>query len=305
MARKRKSPNRKPTPLVLRWLMAGTAAINRQVARHPAAVGGAVCFFVVFGFVAANALWYQPGRHPSPVLRTRDAEDFTAFAGLRRNLMTERDPAEVTTFRIERESESRPGQTEVTDAPVSSETGQVLLTKSVQEELIRLGLLAGTADGVAGPVTAAAISAFEASVGMSVTGQATPELLAALKVDRNATAAVPKQRPAGDDLTPGVAVDPVAAAILSAEKTVVTQPAKKPAATPVSLPAGETMAASNMVMQIQRGLSNIAYAEITVDGVAGEQTKAAIRHFERHYRLPETGEPNERVLAKLKSIGAL
>ncbi len=47
-------------------------------------------------------------------------------------------------------------------------------------------------------------------------------------------------------------------------------------------------------MSIQRGLSNIAYADVTIDGVAGEQTRAAIRHFERHYRLPETGEPNPR-----------
>ena len=59
------------------------------------------------------------------------------------------------------------------------------------------------------------------------------------------------------------------------------------------------------MIQIQRGLSNIAYTDISVDGVAGAQTKAAIRRFEKHYRLPETGEPNELVLKKLKSIGAL
>ena len=51
--------------------------------------------------------------------------------------------------------------------------------------------------------------------------------------------------------------------------------------------------------------ANIAYADVEVDGVAGEQTKAAIRRFEKHYRLPETGEPNAMVLKKLKSIGAL
>ena len=37
----------------------------------------------------------------------------------------------------------------------------------------------------------------------------------------------------------------------------------------------------------------------------GEQTKEAIRHFQKHYRLPVTGEPNEAVLEKLKKIGAL
>ena len=62
---------------------------------------------------------------------------------------------------------------------------------------------------------------------------------------------------------------------------------------------------SDLVMKIQKGLSNIAYADIAVDGLIGEKTRTAIRHFEKHYRLPVTGEPNEQVLAKLKDIGAL
>ena len=60
-----------------------------------------------------------------------------------------------------------------------------------------------------------------------------------------------------------------------------------------------------MVRKIQAGLGNIAYADIAVDGYAGEQTKNAIRAFEKHYRLPVTGEPNDAVLNKLKEIGAL
>lgn len=61
----------------------------------------------------------------------------------------------------------------------------------------------------------------------------------------------------------------------------------------------------DLIAKIQQGLINIAYADVKVDGVAGEQTRNAIRHFEKHYRLPETGEPSEAVLKKLKSIGAL
>ncbi len=36
-----------------------------------------------------------------------------------------------------------------------------------------------------------------------------------------------------------------------------------------------------------------------------EQTRAAIRHFQKHYNLPEDGEPNQAVLKKLKEIGAI
>jgi peptidoglycan hydrolase-like protein with peptidoglycan-binding domain len=58
-------------------------------------------------------------------------------------------------------------------------------------------------------------------------------------------------------------------------------------------------------MKIQRVLSRFAYADIKVDGVAGEATKAAIRAFEKNYNLPVTGEPSERVVRKLRSIAAI
>jgi len=74
---------------------------------------------------------------------------------------------------------------------------------------------------------------------------------------------------------------------------------------PVTIPAVIAEGPSELVQQIQSGLSNIAYADITVDGVAGSQTRAAISAFEKHYRLPVTGEPNETVLKKLLEIGAL
>ena len=108
-------------------------------------------------------------------------------------------------------------------------------------------------------------------------------------------AVLPKERPFEEvkDPTAAEGVDPVAAAIMAAEADPATT-------------AGVVKAVpSEMVMKIQKGLSNIAYADVTVDGFAGEKTRNAIRHFEKHYRLPVTGEPNEAVLDKLKSIGAL
>jgi peptidoglycan hydrolase-like protein with peptidoglycan-binding domain len=83
--------------------------------------------------------------------------------------------------------------------------------------------------------------------------------------------------------------------------------ARRAAAAPVQAAArrSDPLPASQMVLQIQKGLSNIAYTDVEIDGVAGTQTKAAIRRFQKHYRLPETGEPDEVVLQKLKAIGAL
>ena len=323
--RKRKSPERKPAVKVAGLLLDGVGAVARLVGRHPRSVGGFAAFAVTFGFIAANALWYQPGQHPSPIFSTRDVSDFNALAGVTRHAQVEPDPADVTSFKIERATEAADEEA-MAAAPADSRAAapqtaaatydqpsaalpaaaadNAALVVSVQTELARRGLYDGLADGVIGPRTEAAITVFQKSVGLEADGLVGPELLAALKADRSVTAAVPKSRPP-EDLS-AAAADPVAAAIRNASKVVTTAPVSRtatPAALPVSLSG--TAADAALVMEIQRGLANIAYTDVSVDGVAGEQTRAAIRRFERHYRLPETGEPSEAVLRKLRDIGAL
>ncbi len=338
--RKRKLPekqSRRPAPGML---SRGAIMIHGFVARHPFAIGGITAFAVVFGFVSANALWYQPAHHPSPFLRTRDASDLNALAGMRANPRLTPDPATVTTFRIERAPSPDDATTASVDGSAAGDApatladgsaapagiaasaagGTASLVAQVQEQLARRGLYDGAADGVPGPRTAAAIAAFETSVGMPATGVAGPELLAALLIDGGARAAMPQQRPTVDLASLETAEDPVAAAIRGADVKTTTAARRANAqdvaavAAPVPPsavraaampPAIDAVAATGLVMDIQRGLSNIAYTDVTVDGVAGEQTRAAIRHFEHHYRLPETGQPNDKVLKKLRDIGAL
>lgn len=214
-ARARRQPERRPPargraarPARPNLALAGLSALGRLIGRHPAAAGGAAAFAVVFSFVAANALWYQPGGHPAPFLPTRGSDNSLGFTA------TKPKPDDVTTFLIERADEL-PEIAEVT----------------------------------------------------------------------------PAERPFELEAEDGE--DPIAAAIRKAEAD--------PAVTSAVAPA----VPSALVMKIQKGLANIAYADIVVDGVAGEKTRTAIAHFEKHYRLPVTGAPNERVLAKLRDIGAL
>lgn len=359
--RKRKPPEKKPARKPRGLISRAASALMGAVVRRPAQSGGIAAFVVVFGVVAANALWYQPGRHPQPFFRTRDSEDFTAMAGLRRSPMIEPDPATVTTFRIERESSQTDGAAGQAPAAAQDDLAAIIerqddpaLVRAVQQELANRKLYLGTVDGVSGRGTSAAITAYQRKVGLAETGLATPELLATLQNDTTPerapaaaaasdTAAVPLQRPTADSLS--AAEDPVAAAIRDAEKRrpvapmippapVPNKTAPKPVATAPAPDAPQSAALNRsappptaqraaaapddvsqtvakitgdaeLTMAIQRGLSNIAYADVTIDGVAGEQTRAAIRHFERHYRLPETGEPNPQVLKKLKDIGAL
>ncbi|WP_018239136.1 peptidoglycan-binding domain-containing protein [Ensifer sp. BR816] len=323
--RKRKQPDRKRggrsrQGIALRGLALagqglGRCAVlaGRLIGHHPLGAGGSAAFAVVFSFVAANAMWYQPGTHPSPLLRTRVplvgpevAERLAAANG------EAVEPRKVTTFVIEREGEAKAEQDQETvagqegsselralrSAETSADVGAALpsaLVADVQKELARLGLYDGTPDGRNGPKTASAILRFEKRAGRRETGMANADLLHVLRAAKGSETALaaPGSRPYADPKSVPAEIDPVAAAIRTAEGDTTL------------IPPAEIPASSELVMNIQKGLSNLAYADIVVDGVAGDQTRAAIRHFEKHYRLPQTGEPNGKVLKKLKEIGAL
>jgi peptidoglycan hydrolase-like protein with peptidoglycan-binding domain len=300
-APKRKSPKKKPVRNAPGIVSLAFTAMVRAAARHPRSVGGTVAFVVVFGFVAANALWYQPGSHPSPFLRTRDEDDRNGIAGYRTTTQLDHQ-GDVTTFRIERENTATEAPATTADnqqsSPQAAPAQASPLVAEIQQELARRGLYEGKADGVPGPRTTAAILFFEETVGMEQTGEASTRVLSALKIDGATVSAIPKERPSEAINDTGVSIDPVAAAIRNAANVNAT-----PKAQPIS--AVSKPVTNDMVAKIQQGLVNIAYADVTVDGLAGQQTRNAIRNFEKHYRLPETGEPNEAVLKKLKSIGAL
>lgn len=223
-ARKGRSGGRNQPQSRPNIVIAGLASLGGLIARYPSVVGGGCAFVVVFSFVAANALWYQPGGHPSPLLKTRSANNSLGFTA------TRPEPHDVTTFVIEREGEDQ-------------ELPEVTTIMPAERPFDKVASL----------------------------------------IEKQ-----PAQAQKAEDDT-----DPVAAAIMAAE------------ADPAVTSAVQRPATSELVMKIQKGLSNIAYADIAVDGLIGEKTRSAIRHFEKHYRLPVTGEPNEQVLAKLKDIGAL
>lgn len=272
----------------------GASALGGVIGRNPSVAGGTIAFFVIFSFVAANALWYQPGLHPHPIFRTRDPQSSNVL-GARRP--AEEQQGDVTTFRIERPEDA--ATTSATPAPAAPAQQPSELVMGIQQQLVRRGLYNGVPDGIIGPRTSAAILFFQETVGMAQTGEATPEVLAALKTDAAGPSTVPVEKPREDVSSKAAAEDPVAAAIRSAEKTVKTAPSAAK-----QLPSSE-LTTVDLVLKIQKGLSNMAYANVGVDGVAGEQTRAAIRHFQKHYNLPENGEPNEAVLKKLKEIGAI
>lgn len=298
------------------------------VSAHPSLAGGTVAFTVIFSFISANALWSQPGRHPAPILKTRDmtmpaAHVLTPVADLNAPAAADVPARSVTTFRIERSDETPTASIPVPNvapapvavaAPVAAPVPAAPAAQApaaadpvlarIQEILAASGLYSGEIDGLMGPKSAAGIRAWEKANGYVQTGEPTTGLLAVM--EPAAAAAQPPK--------PAAPVAPVETASLGTAPTPTPRPsppsapaisADQASGAAVTEPVPSVSGVSELVRQIQSGLSNIAYADIAVDGVAGAQTKSAIRAFEKHYRLPVTGEPNQMVLDKLLEIGAL
>lgn len=278
-------------------------ALGRLLSAHPSLAGGSVAFSVIFGFVAANALWNQPGLHPAPIFKTREVAASAVpvslpDSGAQTLSGQELAARRVTTYRIEHSDDTPTASIPVPDIAAAPPPQPVVQTPAagtvlsqIQEILAGEGLYTAEIDGLMGPKSAAAIRAWEKTRGYAETGKATPALLEAMRAAKapakpvEIARAAPAESPAAPP-APAVETD-------------------RRAGEPVTVPAQGLPDRSELVRQIQSGLSNIAYADITVDGVAGSETKAAIGAFEKHYRLPVTGEPNLTVLEKLLEIGAL
>lgn len=125
---------------------------------NPALSGGAALSLVVMGTVFVNAVWYQPGKHPSPLFSTRLAVSATQQTV---NTQTVRGPA--TTI-------SAPSAENASKASAD-------LLREVQTALSVRGYYDGKLDGVYGSRTNKAISRFQADNGIAVDGEATVRLL--------------------------------------------------------------------------------------------------------------------------------
>ena len=255
------------------------AAIGQTITRHPSIAGAAVVIVVTFAYVSMNAL-YQSGKHPSPWFDTRGE-------GARQLSMKPKTvpipESRVTTFRIQ---QSDPQST--ASIPRIRRPVHYNLVRDLQDAMRIAGAYSGESDGVMGPQTRKAIEDYQSATGLKVTGEPTDGLLVHVRLAGLKSVVTPKWRPTRTK-------EPVATSQIwsrSQERTA------KPASEPKD-PVGD------LIVEIQTGLSNIAYSEVEVDGVVGQQTRTAISHFQKHYRLPITGEPDKLVRDKLREIGAL
>ena len=247
--------------------------------------GGLMVMAITAMAIMSNALFLQAGRHPEPLFATRPAAAPPAPAQVRRG----RSPAAHARGGARGQSraaaEGRRGPAGRRAAPVDQT--KVLIT-AVQRELARLGIYTDAIDGLSGPHTKAAISTWQTAAGIKVTGEPTPELLAALR--KPVTAAPPAAAPVPAVVKEAASADQVAAAVARAEELEREQAA---------------IAHGKQLRKVQEALNQIGYGPLAVDGKPSQATSDAIRRFQLDNGLPVTGELSDKVVARLVSIGAM
>ena len=142
------------------------------------------------------------------------------------------------------------------------------LVQSLQESLRRGGFYRGPVDGLNGPQTQAAIAAFERDTGRLAVGEPTQEILAAAQA-YNAPA-------------------PPRPAAAAAPSGAVESPARDP-----------------QIAAVQGALAKAAYGPLQADGFLGQQTRDAIKRFERDHDMRVTGDISDELVAGLRAAGAL
>ena len=181
--------------------------------------------------------------------------------------------------------------------------------KRLQQNLIGLGFLEGTADGRCGAMTAAAVADFQAEYGLGVDGKAG---LATQTAVRNAVI-----RLQVDLNKPGYATGSADGSYGAKTRAAVSefQSDRGLKATGVmdaaawgklnalsgGIRAGSKVSGSTQVRYLQQGLIGLGYLSGTADGSFGSKTREAVRKFQSAYDLSADGSAGPDTMTALKN----
>lgn len=230
-------------------------------------------FAVAFTLVAGNAIYSQSGSHPLPLWATRDHVT-TQSIQVTSNFKPDAfkpvvRPVKTTLFSPKKiEQSSKTASSQVANPAVGNTSP---LVADVQRALFELGEYKGGVDGQRGPMTRAAISSYQSHNGLQINGFASQSLL-----------------------------DHIGRHALKSASVVVPTP--KPS---VVASKADAKYDASIVKTVQQGLYNFGEPGITVDGIYGNQTAAAIMRFQEKFSLVKTGVPDLALIDSLISKNAL
>ncbi|PSH70572.1 peptidoglycan-binding protein [Phyllobacterium brassicacearum] len=261
-------------------------ATGALIASNPAIAGGTTAFLVTLGFISANALWYQPEGHDGVFFRTRPDLVFKPIKqenGLPGSASQNKTSVDAPIRKVKSvpvPKSQDPIAAAINGEPVLAPGGDPEVA-ALQQKLLALGFYTGTVDGISGKGTRAAIDAYRkatADMGIEPTVDNADETTASI--------AVPAKKPEQTE-----------------EKATVQK---------VSVSAEHDAAATGgggltpaEIVRIQAGLRAFGNDKVEIDGKIGASTQDAVSEFQKLFRLPVTGEPDEKLLAKMQEIGLI
>jgi peptidoglycan hydrolase-like protein with peptidoglycan-binding domain len=225
------------------------ARLADHVFENPAMSGGLFVMALTAAAIVSNAMMMQNGHHPDPLFMTRPTPAAHAPVPLPRARIEE-PKAPVP---LPRQAPSPPPQAAPAAAPVAGPK----IVAEIQHALAVKKFYAGAADGIAGSRTRAAISAYEKSAGLPVTGIATADLLQRLRAPAKQVAAARPGPPAAKPVAAAAAVATAAAVAAPPVARVAAAP-PAPAAAP---PVGERVAVEPAAAEPPEPVAPVAAAE--------------------------------------------
>jgi peptidoglycan hydrolase-like protein with peptidoglycan-binding domain len=243
------------------------------VAHHPSTFAGFLVFGLGFTLFTGNAVFNQSEVHPAPIWMTQEQKVNDSIV---EKLAVAPQPRTINRNVLTQTISLKNIPVPMANPGRSIKNFKAPMVREVQGALAELGLYPGKVDGIYGSGTKQAIMNFQTSAGILPDGLATFELLNSL----NATVSVSRSRA---EVAPATMNN----SIVSENITVADFD-------------------TQTVKRIQSGLKEKFGAdEIDVDGVFGNQTRAAIRQFQEFFELKPSGEIDRQTFEKMLSAGII
>lgn len=229
-----RKPNRRDGALAVR----SDGRIGGLISRYPREFVGIIMATAAVTAIFVNALYLQKGPHPAPIFKPRVLAD--------------------------QETPNTPRAAPLPLPPDAAQQSRGQIIAAIQRELNRRGFYDGIIDGLWGAKTDIAAREFVQAAGLSVTVEASDDLLRAIVASRL------KARPAAE-------------------------PARRDAIANLIVP-------SKRILAVQTVLADFGYGQIKPTGVFNAETRSAIEKFERDRRLPVTGDISDGVVRELAAM---
>ncbi len=277
---------------VLSWLFA-------KIVSNP--LLSAIVIIMGVGSAASmnNALFLQKQAHPSPFFAPK--HEMAVIAPIPQVIkpvvLAEVTASQPASLPLQPSAPILAPTPATSQAVAKIDHGQVVL---MQKKLASFGFFNEVADGYYGPKTAAAIRAFERSVGKKPVGAITPEILRdILSAKISSTSPIvemnikPMTRPSAHVSANNLIEDPIMQIVRNAVSNNN------------AVPVGRVQNVDEqMIKNVQLGLVSLGFLYGKVDGVVGESTSRAIREFEVFHNYEVSGKVSPELLDMLIGAGA-